>query len=94
MALLPRSTFQVRHAYNHSYDTHLCNLGYMGRTIANPKFDWTFLSVPQKGANNRVVLQPRGKGLGGSSLVRLSLSATSFRAESHADQLLWHLPSD
>ncbi|KAI8980779.1 GMC oxidoreductase [Trametes punicea] len=42
--------------------------GYMGRTIANPKFDWTFLSVPQKRANNRVVLQPRGKGLGGSSL--------------------------
>lgn len=43
--------------------------GYMGRTIANPTFDWTFLSVPQKRANDRVVLQPRGKGLGGSSLV-------------------------
>ncbi|OSD00955.1 GMC oxidoreductase [Trametes coccinea BRFM310] len=42
--------------------------GYMGRSIANPKFDWTFLSVPQKRANHRVVLQPRGKGLGGSSL--------------------------
>ncbi|EKM52284.1 uncharacterized protein PHACADRAFT_260581 [Phanerochaete carnosa HHB-10118-sp] len=42
--------------------------GYMGRSIANPTFDWTFLSVPQKRANDRVVLQPRGKGLGGSSL--------------------------
>lgn len=46
-----------------------CHVGYMGRTIANPKFDWTFLSVPQRSANNRIVLQPRGKGLGGSSLV-------------------------
>lgn len=43
--------------------------GYMGRTMTNPKFDWTFFSVPQKRANDRVVLQPRGKGLGGSSLI-------------------------
>ncbi|KAF8873116.1 alcohol oxidase [Infundibulicybe gibba] len=42
--------------------------GMMGRTIANPLYDWTFFSVPQSRANNRVVLQPRGKGLGGSSL--------------------------
>ncbi|KIP05965.1 hypothetical protein PHLGIDRAFT_128561 [Phlebiopsis gigantea 11061_1 CR5-6] len=41
--------------------------GYMGRNIANPVFDWSFFSTPQKRANNRVVLQPRGKGLGGSS---------------------------
>ncbi|CDO78110.1 GMC oxidoreductase [Trametes cinnabarina] len=55
--------------------------GYMGRSIANPKFDWTFLSVPQKRANNRVVLQPRGKGLGGSSLVRPDLSTDSVKSE-------------
>ena len=47
-------------------------LGYMGRTIADPKFDWAFLSVPQKQANDRTILQPRGKGLGGSSIVRTS----------------------
>jgi choline dehydrogenase-like flavoprotein len=46
----------------------------MGRNVANPKYDWTFLSVPQKRANNRVVLQPRGKGLGGSSLVGTPVS--------------------
>ncbi|KIJ36601.1 GMC oxidoreductase [Sphaerobolus stellatus SS14] len=43
--------------------------GMMGRTITNPKYDWTFFSVPQPNANGRVVLQPRGKGLGGSSLI-------------------------
>lgn len=41
----------------------------MGRTIANPQFDWTFLTVPQERLGDRVVLQPRGKGLGGTSLV-------------------------
>ncbi|KLO19195.1 alcohol oxidase [Schizopora paradoxa] len=43
--------------------------GFIGRTIANPKFDWAFKSTPQSGANHRVVPQPRGKGLGGSSLI-------------------------
>ncbi|KAF9476809.1 FAD/NAD(P)-binding domain-containing protein [Pholiota conissans] len=42
--------------------------GFMGRIIANPKYDWTFFSVPQKNAGGIPVLQPRGKGLGGSSL--------------------------
>jgi choline dehydrogenase-like flavoprotein len=54
--------------------------GYMGRTIANPKFDWTFFSVPQKRANNRVVLQPRGKGLGGSSMVSTHCGFLRFYA--------------
>ncbi|PPQ96418.1 hypothetical protein CVT26_005097 [Gymnopilus dilepis] len=42
--------------------------GFIGRTIANPTYDWTFLSVPQARAGGTPVLQPRGKGLGGSSL--------------------------
>ncbi|KAE9406056.1 GMC oxidoreductase [Gymnopus androsaceus JB14] len=43
--------------------------GYIGRNIARDGFDWTFLSVPQRHANDRVILQPRGKGLGGSSIL-------------------------
>lgn len=66
----------------------------MGRTIANPKFDWTFLSVPQKRANDRVVLQPRGKGLGGSTLVRRTPSVMSFPTDLDLDQLHGHLPPD
>lgn len=69
MGSVQRSTFQVLWAILMMNINVTPSIGYMGRTIANPNFDWTFLSVPQKRANNRVVLQPRGKGLGGSSLV-------------------------
>lgn len=48
--------------------------GYLGRTIANPKFDWTFFTVPQKHAGGQPILVPRGKGLGGSSAVRPTLN--------------------
>lgn len=41
----------------------------MGQAVTNPKYDWTFFTTPQKNANNRAILQPRGKGLGGSSLL-------------------------
>ena len=55
------------------YNNHRKSLGLMGQLIANPSFDWTFLTAPQKSANARVILQPRGKGLGGSSLVNTLL---------------------
>lgn len=35
----------------------------------NPKFDWLYNSVPQAGLNGRQIYYPRGKGLGGSSLM-------------------------
>ncbi|TFK50440.1 alcohol oxidase [Heliocybe sulcata] len=38
-----------------------------GAAVMNQKFDWCFNTVPQKGVNNRVTIQPRGKVLGGSS---------------------------
>ncbi|KAF8645763.1 hypothetical protein AX16_007630 [Volvariella volvacea WC 439] len=53
----------------------------MGSTIANPTYDWTFFSVPQPRANNRVVLQPRGKGLGGSSLINFLGMARASKEE-------------
>ncbi|KAF9461114.1 alcohol oxidase [Collybia nuda] len=45
--------------------------GMMGSLIADPTYDWCFPSVPQTHSHNRVVLQPRGKGLGGSTLINL-----------------------
>ncbi|RDX50177.1 GMC oxidoreductase [Lentinus brumalis] len=45
--------------------------GLGGTLIGNPKYDWGFTSVPQKHVNGRVMLHTRGKGLGGSSLVRI-----------------------
>ncbi|RPD54778.1 GMC oxidoreductase [Lentinus tigrinus ALCF2SS1-7] len=43
--------------------------GLAGSNMFNPTFDWTFQSVPQKHANDRVIPQNRGKGLGGSSMI-------------------------
>ena len=48
--------------------------GNLGRLITDPKFDWTFWSTPQAHANDRIILQPRGKALGGSSMVRSKLT--------------------
>ncbi|KLO19184.1 alcohol oxidase [Schizopora paradoxa] len=43
--------------------------GNRGRALANPKYDWAFSTVPQSHANNRRLFEPRGKGLGGSSML-------------------------
>jgi len=48
--------------------------GMMGRGLGNPDLDWTFFTEPQKYANGRKVLQSRGKGLGGSSLLNFMAS--------------------
>ncbi|OSD08629.1 GMC oxidoreductase [Trametes coccinea BRFM310] len=45
--------------------------GLCGSILGNPQYDWAFMSVPQKHANNRPVFQPRGKALGGSSMLNL-----------------------
>ncbi|KUI60240.1 Oxygen-dependent choline dehydrogenase [Cytospora mali] len=44
----------------------------VGRMLNNPDYDWTFHSIPQKGANNRVFHLPRGKLLGGSSAINFT----------------------
>ncbi|OBT65798.1 hypothetical protein VE03_03316 [Pseudogymnoascus sp. 23342-1-I1] len=43
------------------------------KAIGDPKYDWLHMSVPQKSANNFVVGQPRGKGLGGSSAINFQM---------------------
>ncbi|GJE97030.1 GMC oxidoreductase [Phanerochaete sordida] len=43
--------------------------GLLGRALGNPAYDWAFASTPQARAHGRVVPQPRGKGLGGTSLI-------------------------
>ena len=43
--------------------------GGNGYIFGNQKFDWCLESIPQTRLNNRKILYPRGKGLGGSSLL-------------------------
>ena len=40
-----------------------------GFVFGNPKLDWGYTSIPQVNLNNRKIYFPRGKGLGGSSIV-------------------------
>ena len=40
-----------------------------GFVFGNPKLDWGYTSVSQKNLNNRSIYFPRGKSLGGSSIV-------------------------
>lgn len=40
-----------------------------GFLFGNPRYDWCHTSVPQPGLGGRVVHYPRGKGLGGSSIL-------------------------
>ena len=43
-------------------------LGY-GKLFANPKVNWLYATEPEPELNNRKVIQPRGKVLGGSSSI-------------------------
>lgn len=43
-------------------------LGY-GKLFANPKVNWLYSSEPEPELNNRRIIQPRGKVLGGSSSI-------------------------
>ncbi|VUC37072.1 unnamed protein product [Clonostachys rosea] len=54
---------------NHRDDPLVNTPGLMAGTYGNPRYDWGFRSVPQKELNNRIIAQPRGKGLGGSSAI-------------------------
>ncbi|MCP5149706.1 MAG: GMC family oxidoreductase N-terminal domain-containing protein [Chromatiales bacterium] len=38
-------------------------------TLVNPRVNWLYQTEPSKGTNGRVVVQPRGKTLGGSSSI-------------------------
>ena len=40
-----------------------------GFVFGNPKLDWGYTSVPQRGLGGRSIYYPRGKALGGSSIV-------------------------
>ncbi len=41
----------------------------MGMLSGNPKYDWGYESIPQRTLGGRAIKFPRGKGLGGSSLI-------------------------
>ncbi|EIM79352.1 GMC oxidoreductase [Stereum hirsutum FP-91666 SS1] len=50
-------------------DPLLLRMGSYGAHFNQEKYDWSFLTVPQKHCNNRQIPWPRGKTLGGSSAI-------------------------
>ncbi|EIM90734.1 GMC oxidoreductase [Stereum hirsutum FP-91666 SS1] len=59
--------------------------GMIGRTMGNPRVDWSFASSPQSAANNRVVIEPRGKIVGGST----ALAWLAYGRGSSAEYNAW-----
>jgi choline dehydrogenase len=59
-------------------------LGY-ARTFCNPRVNWMFDSEPEPNLNNRVMYQPRGKVLGGTS----SINGMIYMRGNHADYDHW-----
>ncbi|CAH0339368.1 GMC family oxidoreductase N-terminal domain-containing protein [Rhizobium sp. CECT 9324] len=68
--------------------------------------NWAFSTTPQKALNNRIGYQPRGRGLGGSSLINAMLYTRGHRSDydewaalgakgwSFADVLPWFLKAE
>jgi len=59
-------------------------LGY-AKTFCNPKVNWMFDSEPEENLNDRVMYQPRGKVLGGTS----SINGMIYMRGNHADYDHW-----
>jgi choline dehydrogenase len=59
-------------------------LGY-ARTFCNPRVNWMFDSEPEPNLNDRVMYQPRGKVLGGTS----SINGMIYMRGNHADYDQW-----
>ncbi|KII83632.1 hypothetical protein PLICRDRAFT_47109 [Plicaturopsis crispa FD-325 SS-3] len=61
---------------------------FLQRNLTKPEVDWTFMSTPQAGANNRPIYLPRGKGLGGSTLLNFMQLARGRKGEYDAFEKL------
>ncbi|KAI0819515.1 GMC oxidoreductase [Trametes gibbosa] len=62
--------------------------GFCGTLIGNPQYDWWLPTVPQKHINDRIIPQPRGKALGGSSMMSYSNECRASAREYDAFEAL------
>ncbi|TFK85975.1 GMC oxidoreductase [Polyporus arcularius HHB13444] len=62
--------------------------GLAGTLIGSASHDWGFSTVPQKYANGKQVPQPRGKGLGGCSLINIVIFDRGSAADYDAIEAL------
>ncbi|KAF9468262.1 alcohol oxidase [Collybia nuda] len=77
----PNITVGVIEAGEYISDMDQINIpGLAGSALMHERIDWRFSTIPQRGANNRVIAQPRGKVLGGSSADMNNDTDAGFRA--------------
>ena len=69
---------------NQNEDSRTKVPGLFPQAIGDPNLDWNYDSIPQTELHNRTVLHPRGKGLGGSSLINAMNAVNPSRSTFHA----------
>lgn len=70
----PSVTVLVVEAGSHrANDPQINTPGMMATLYDKPEYDWSFFTEPQKNLNNRIVGQPRGKIVGGSSGIQYGM---------------------
>ncbi|KAF5370885.1 hypothetical protein D9758_002106 [Tetrapyrgos nigripes] len=62
--------------------------GFFTKNLTKPEIDWTFFSTPQTNVNNRSIYLPRGKGLGGSSVLNFMTLGRASKSEYDAMESL------
>ncbi|KAF4955646.1 hypothetical protein FSARC_11794 [Fusarium sarcochroum] len=78
---LPSSSILLIEAGPAVWDEPKINIPGMKGSTLGTKYDWNFTTVPQPGANNRVLPINRGKVLGGSSALNLMTYDRAAAAE-------------
>lgn len=54
---------------NHNDGSRVKTPALFSQMISDPELDWKYHTVPQFELNVKTICQPRGKGLGGSSMI-------------------------
>ncbi|KAJ7627826.1 alcohol oxidase [Mycena polygramma] len=62
--------------------------GFALKNLGQPKVDWGFMSTPQVNAKGRSLYLPRGKALGGTSMINLMILGRGHEAEYNAFETL------
>ncbi|KAK7462794.1 hypothetical protein VKT23_007375 [Stygiomarasmius scandens] len=63
-------------------DEDLINVPFLfGQSLGNPRWDWSFNTVPQPGLQDRAIFTPRGKILGGSSALNFMVQGRASKPE-------------
>ncbi|KAK7472909.1 hypothetical protein VKT23_001016 [Stygiomarasmius scandens] len=62
--------------------------GFFTKNLTKPEVDWMFFTTPQANVNNRSIYLPRGKGLGGSSVLNFMTLGRASKVEYDALETL------